>query len=167
MLLRVLEYFEGIMFLTTNRVQTIDPAFKSRIHLSLAYSPLSAESRAELWEIFIIKGTEQHGRPGWLNAEFLEDVSREEVNGREIKNIVRLAHALACHDERPMEADDLLKGLKPLKVFNEDFRDAVVKKTQDYDHPCDCEEGSTDTGREQGRRWWKFWPLNVWWHRTG
>lgn len=35
--LRVLEYYNGLLFLTTNRVGTIDEAFKSRIHLSLYY----------------------------------------------------------------------------------------------------------------------------------
>jgi SpoVK/Ycf46/Vps4 family AAA+-type ATPase len=33
--LRVLEFYSGILFLTTNRVGTIDEAFKSRIHISL------------------------------------------------------------------------------------------------------------------------------------
>ncbi|KAK6860718.1 hypothetical protein PG995_004354 [Apiospora arundinis] len=36
-LLRVLEYYQGILFLTTNRPETIDYAFKSRIHLSIPY----------------------------------------------------------------------------------------------------------------------------------
>lgn len=35
--LRVLEYYNGLLFLTTNRVGSIDQAFKSRIHLSLYY----------------------------------------------------------------------------------------------------------------------------------
>ena len=35
--LRVLEYYNGLLFLTTNRVGTIDEAFKSRIHISLYY----------------------------------------------------------------------------------------------------------------------------------
>lgn len=38
--LRVLEYYNGLLFLTTNRVGTIDEAFKSRIHLSLYYVSL-------------------------------------------------------------------------------------------------------------------------------
>ena len=33
--LRMLEYYSGILFLTTNRVGTMDEAFKSRIHISL------------------------------------------------------------------------------------------------------------------------------------
>lgn len=35
--LRVLEYYNGLLFLTTNRVGAVDEAFKSRIHLSLYY----------------------------------------------------------------------------------------------------------------------------------
>lgn len=38
--LRVLEYFTGMLFLTTNRVGAFDEAFKSRIHISLYYPPL-------------------------------------------------------------------------------------------------------------------------------
>ena len=33
--LRLLEYFQGILFLTTNRVATFDDAFQSRIHIAL------------------------------------------------------------------------------------------------------------------------------------
>lgn len=39
--LRVLEYYEGILILTSNRVGTFDEAFKSRILLSLDYDNLS------------------------------------------------------------------------------------------------------------------------------
>lgn len=51
--LRVLEYHEGIMFLTTNRVSTFDPAFQSRIHISIDYPELSPESRRKIWENFL------------------------------------------------------------------------------------------------------------------
>ena len=51
--LRVLEYYEGIMFLTTNRVQTFDAAFQSRIHISLKYPELDTASRKSVWQNFI------------------------------------------------------------------------------------------------------------------
>ncbi|KAK1243271.1 hypothetical protein MKX07_003899 [Trichoderma sp. CBMAI-0711] len=38
--LRVVEYYNGILFLTTNRVGAIDEAFRSRIHISLNYKHL-------------------------------------------------------------------------------------------------------------------------------
>ena len=49
----MLEYYEGIMFLTTNRVSTFDPAFQSRIHISIDYPELSPESRRKVWETFL------------------------------------------------------------------------------------------------------------------
>jgi hypothetical protein len=51
--LRVLEYHEGIMFLTTNRVSTFDPAFQSRIHISIDYPGLSPENRRKIWNTFL------------------------------------------------------------------------------------------------------------------
>lgn len=51
--LRVLEYYEGIMFLTTNRVSTFDAAFQSRIHISLEYPDLDKKSRKAIWENFL------------------------------------------------------------------------------------------------------------------
>jgi SpoVK/Ycf46/Vps4 family AAA+-type ATPase len=33
--LRMLEYYKGLLFLTTNRVGTFDEAFTSRVHISL------------------------------------------------------------------------------------------------------------------------------------
>ena len=35
--LRVLEYYAGILFLTTNRIGDFDEAFTSRIHMRLFY----------------------------------------------------------------------------------------------------------------------------------
>lgn len=39
--LRVLEYYAGILFLTTNRIGGFDEAFASRIHMSLHYPQLT------------------------------------------------------------------------------------------------------------------------------
>lgn len=132
MLLRRLEYFEGIIFLTTNRVQTIDTAFKSRIHLSLTYPAFSPEARSGLWKTFILKAMDDC-HPRWLSTKLLNRISKEEVNGREIKNVIRVAHALAVSDERPMEANDILQGLRSLKDFERDFKKAAGKRQLDDD----------------------------------
>jgi AAA+ superfamily predicted ATPase len=51
--LRSLEYYAGVLFLTTNRVGGIDPAFKSRIHLSLYYPNFDLDATLNLYEVFI------------------------------------------------------------------------------------------------------------------
>ena len=48
-MLRLLEYHPGILFLTTNRIRTLDPAFESRVTVALRYRPLDAPARASVW----------------------------------------------------------------------------------------------------------------------
>ncbi|KAH9870865.1 hypothetical protein J1614_006437 [Plenodomus biglobosus] len=48
--LRLTEYYQGILFLTTNRVETFDEAFQSRIHMGIRYENLSAKARREIWK---------------------------------------------------------------------------------------------------------------------
>ena len=136
------------MFLTTNRVQSVDAAFKSRIHLSLTYPDLDVTARTKLWETFILRGTERH-RPRWLNAKFLESISRTEVNGREIKNAVRVAHALAVSDKRPMQADDLFQSLRSLNNFEMDFNSAVTKRGRDEDLETPLSKKARPSKRKQ------------------
>jgi SpoVK/Ycf46/Vps4 family AAA+-type ATPase len=63
--LRTLEYYRGILFLTTNRVGTFDPAFRSRIHVSLYYPPLKKDATMQIWRMHLerteaLKGHDQN-----------------------------------------------------------------------------------------------------------
>lgn len=49
--LRVLDYYDGVLFLTTNRVGTVDEAFRSRIHLTLYYPPLRRQQAIEIFQV--------------------------------------------------------------------------------------------------------------------
>jgi hypothetical protein len=123
----VLLYYEGILFLTTNRIEIIAPAFRSRIHLSIAYPPLSADSRRELWKSAILRANRGQP-PEWLTTEFLGHLVEKKTNGREIKNIVRIGHALAREEQRDMMSTDLLRGLEALKQFEIDFSERSEQK---------------------------------------
>lgn len=83
--LRMLEYYEGILFLTTNRVKQIDGAFHSRIHVSLHYPSLSAFGRRQIWKAFA----------GHLEDAELDSLAQVELNGRQIKNVLKTAQLLA------------------------------------------------------------------------
>jgi hypothetical protein len=50
--LRILEYYEGILILTSNRVGTFDEAFKSRIQVAIHYDKLTKRSRRQIWQNF-------------------------------------------------------------------------------------------------------------------
>ena len=93
--LRVLEYYEGILFLTTNRVANIDAAFQSRIHISLDYPDLTVEARRAIWENFLEMGTERHD----VSEGDLDELATLGLNGRQIKNVLKTTRLLAMQRE--------------------------------------------------------------------
>ena len=115
------------MFLTTNRIGTIDSAFKSRIHLSLSYPALGTDARRKIWEGFISKGSPSQS-PLWLDSAFLNSVAKEPVNGRQIENIVRMAYAQAANAKREIEQTDITMGLVAHKDFEIEFSKAKNQK---------------------------------------
>ena len=86
--LRLLDRYEGTFFLTTNRGEVIDPAFKSRITLFLEYPALDATARAAVWRNMLKHAgfTDFKG-----DLKLVDDIHL--VNGRQIRNIARLLRA--------------------------------------------------------------------------
>ncbi|KIW90878.1 uncharacterized protein Z519_08661 [Cladophialophora bantiana CBS 173.52] len=91
--LQHLEYFEGTIFLTTNRVECIDPAFESRIHLSLSYPELTQELRHKIWKNFIQRMKVDTTQ---ITDAHLDKFAALDLNGRQIKNTVKMAGLLAA-----------------------------------------------------------------------
>ncbi|KAI9879112.1 MAG: hypothetical protein M1830_009565 [Pleopsidium flavum] len=121
--LRLLEYFQGILFLTTNRIETFDDAFQSRIHVALRYSELAPKARKSVWQIFLRKVQE---KAGVETEEFKESaydtLSRHNLNGRQIKNTVRTAQALAVNEKKPLNMEHLNRVLQVGEAFSQDLR---------------------------------------------
>ncbi|KAI1454689.1 P-loop containing nucleoside triphosphate hydrolase protein [Annulohypoxylon moriforme] len=97
--LRMLEYFRGILFLTTNRVSVFDVAFQSRIHLTLHYNGLDYASRKKIWEVLLKLAQADSS----LSKADLDIISQEPLNGRQIKNAVKAAKSLAIAKNVPLE----------------------------------------------------------------
>ena len=86
--LRMLDYYEGLLFLTTNRPQSLDYAIRSRVMLRLEYPDLDGSVRADIWQtMFTLAGLR-------LSEGDFGDLAKAEVNGRQIRNLVRLARIL-------------------------------------------------------------------------
>ncbi|KAK1484388.1 hypothetical protein CABS01_13811 [Colletotrichum abscissum] len=114
--LRVMEYYEGILFLTTNKVGSFDEAFKSRMSMALYYPPLTHEQTKKIWEVQMGRTEELSiaAAPGdpsqhvtfkrdeiialsttlW-NLQTLRDDHKPVWNGRQIRNAFQTAVALA------------------------------------------------------------------------
>lgn len=97
--LRRMEYFKGLLFLTTNRVGQIDDAFISRVHVAIEYQPLNEETRRKVWNGFFRKlVSDRAGRiqiapdaKKWI----LDTTSETQLNGRDIRNALQTAITLA------------------------------------------------------------------------
>ena len=95
--LRNLEYFDGIMILTTNRFGAIDEAFQSRLDVALALEVLSVNERKDVWYNFIEDLSPQISQREreLLRREARDEWCYEALNGRQIRNCVKTASVLA------------------------------------------------------------------------
>ncbi|KAJ7650899.1 P-loop containing nucleoside triphosphate hydrolase protein [Roridomyces roridus] len=116
--LRLLEYYEGILFLTTNRVNTFDPAFQSRIHMALKYENLETQARKRLWKDFLSK---LPGGGALVSEEGYDVLAGYDINGRQIKNAVKTAESLAAFMGKPLGLEYLETVLKTQADFAEAF----------------------------------------------
>lgn len=115
-----MEYYKGILFLTTNRVGTFDDAFVSRIHVRFYYSyeadllilkiylkviihykDLTQEYRNTIWNQFFDKLEDERDdieiRRN-CRSYVMEDMAAIPWNGREIRNAFQTAVALAYYE---------------------------------------------------------------------
>ncbi|RPA81277.1 hypothetical protein BJ508DRAFT_306780 [Ascobolus immersus RN42] len=99
--LRVLEYYSGILFLTTNRVGSLDEAFKSRIHLSLYYPPLGMEATKTIWTMNLT----------WLQANRKKmTIQKEEILKFVDENFFIDEHANSAKHPRSRKRDPSIKA---------------------------------------------------------
>lgn len=86
--LRQLEYFQGILILTTNRATECDPAFQSRIHITIDYPDLDESSRMQIWWTFLeqAKGQQKNVVIDMSEDDIIE-VSKFVMNGRQVSSL--------------------------------------------------------------------------------
>ncbi|KAJ4423132.1 hypothetical protein N0V82_002261 [Gnomoniopsis sp. IMI 355080] len=155
--LRVLEYYDGILFLTTNRPGVLDDAVKSRVHLNLHYDHLNEEQTVAIYkqhiqrlkEIEKQRNSDPSERIVILHNEILqfardhynqghEDHSVGRWNGRQIRNAFLIASSLTHYDEEKEnelgDADDLADpNVKVQKQLGRKQFEIVAETTLLYD----------------------------------
>jgi hypothetical protein len=127
--LRALEYYQGILFLTTNRVGSFDDAFISRIHVQLYYPEFTEAQRQMIWKKFIKKL--ERDRKGYMRLDYAakdyiqkSGMSSLKWNGREIRNAFQTAVSLAEYEAEKDEEGTIL--------VTEDHLRAVVELSKDF-----------------------------------
>ncbi|KAJ4416164.1 hypothetical protein N0V82_006924 [Gnomoniopsis sp. IMI 355080] len=122
--LRVLEYYAGILFLTTNRIGDFDEAFASRIHMSLHYPALDELSTMKVFRLNL--GMIKNRLKDSIKIDEDEIISaamkhwREHTdarwNGRQIRNACQTALALAENEAQPKGQKYSISGKSTTKV---------------------------------------------------
>lgn len=99
--LRTLEYFSGLMFMTTNRADSIDDAIVSRCAAIIGYDFPSREAARRIWEV-------QAANNGvTLEEDLLEDLLTHlpKTSGRDVKMLLRLALRVSKGHDEPLSLD--------------------------------------------------------------
>ena len=140
--LRMLEYYNGVLFLTTNRVGVLDEAIKSRVHLHLRYDKLNESQTLEIFKHNIgrLKNIElqrkdeadrlfivEHEVLGFAETHYRDAVDQDmgRWNGRQIRNAFLIAASLAHLD------GDNSPGMQ--KQLRKQHFDTVAQTTMLYD----------------------------------
>jgi hypothetical protein len=121
--LRLLEYYRGVLFLTTNRVASFDDAFCSRISMFLRYHRLAGAQREAVWRNLFTKA----GIDNPDLAPFLET----QLNGREIRNTIRIAQTWAKSSGEVLTAGHVLEVVNMLGEFREDLAGAIQDESDE------------------------------------
>ena len=93
--LRVLEYFNGLLFLTTNRVDDIDEAIVSRCIALIKFYPPQSDARRKIWQVM----TEQFALD--VDAVLIDELVDmfPTATGRDIKGLAKLTAKFCRHKQ--------------------------------------------------------------------
>jgi hypothetical protein len=115
-----MEYYAGILFLTTNRIGDFDEAFTSRIHLSLYYPELNGEKTVKVFKLNMCMIRERFANKGryieinemgigGFAAQHFTAHPQARWNGRQIRNACQTALALAEFEAQGNSHQDILR----------------------------------------------------------
>ncbi|TPX09358.1 uncharacterized protein E0L32_009402 [Thyridium curvatum] len=151
--LRTMEYYQGILFLTTNRVGVIDEAVSSRVHFSVDFPDLDLGQTLALFDMNIDRSEKIAEQRAMITGEpklvirgdelrqfAIEPFqrSREQItwwNGRQIRNAFQIATSLAYETKGDSEGsapylgrrhfEQIEKAIEDLKTY----RETIFRKT--------------------------------------
>lgn len=102
--LRLLDYHSGVLFLTSNRAQNLDAAIHSRIAIALEYPEHTGGSRTDIWTNLLKAAGIKGAKPSVY--------AKEPLNGRQIKNTIRMAMKLAESQKEAATDKHIRRALK-------------------------------------------------------
>ena len=120
---RFLDYYQGIVIITTNRVTRFDGALMPRIDLTLGLPPLDRDRRLTIWrnqiQDLFDDGTIDFSRFDDLCALASDEWSMEDFNGHQIRKAVKTAKTVAEKKGKGLRRQGIETMLKMERQFQE------------------------------------------------
>lgn len=109
--LRVLEYYSGVLFMTTNRADLVDDAIASRCIAKVEYDVPTEDAQARIWRILSdVSGIA-------ISSDEIETIvlRHPRLSGRDVKNLLKLGGMICAARGCALTADviDFAKRFKP------------------------------------------------------
>lgn len=118
--LRVLEYYSGVLFMTTNRETSVDDAIISRCTAQVKYSIPTPEGQAKIWRILAdVSGIKLP------DSEVKKFVKRHPaISGRDVKGLLKLANMISVREKKPITCESIqnVMRFKPTYETTEEFK---------------------------------------------
>jgi predicted ATPase with chaperone activity len=102
------EYFKGVLIMTTNRMMAFDPAILSRIHHAVNFEETSSEQEKRIWNIWLDRLSRQKlcAKQSEIK-DWIEQTTKQKrrvvLSGREIRNVLIVAQTLADREGKSIK----------------------------------------------------------------
>ncbi|KAJ3835210.1 AAA family ATPase [Lentinula raphanica] len=135
--LRVLEYYQGILILTTNQIAQFDVAVQSRIHIAIRYEGLDKKQTVSIFRGFL----EQYKARGLVQPQTFKkimdwverDLSKRKFDGRQIRNIVTSSMGIALADEERETPGLTIEDLQSVVAYMANFKGDLEYQMRAYE----------------------------------
>jgi len=128
----MLEYFHGILIMTTNRVLKMDIAMLSRIHYAVHFQNLSPDQEASIWQQQRDQLTKKNcsdlpAIDKWIKDKLIKKNKNQctGLNGREIHNVFKTAQRLGDGEGEKIRESDLEEAFDAVTTFRTEMKQRV------------------------------------------
>jgi len=137
-LLRILETFEGSLFINSNRVSTFDPAALSRVTLAVKFSPLTKEGMNQIWRNSIARVLNSDMTRSLTYEDALEEADKNfdlsnlsnfPGSGRSVGAVMKMAIALCSHRQCDLAQGVLQECVDNFLSFHNDLKNEGTSET--------------------------------------
>ena len=132
---RFIEYYQGIVIITTNRVSRFEEALMPRIDLTLSLPPLDRGRRIGLWnnqiQDLLDQGAINPSQSANMRGLAQQKWSKDDFNGHQIKKAVKTAMVLAEKKGQTLGDKEIETMLKLAREFQGRTGQSKREKTKE------------------------------------